>query len=36
MDTTISKLKNEFVKIIDQIGKIQTIKMSAHLKISRF
>jgi hypothetical protein len=36
MDTTISELKNEFVKIIDQIGKIQTIKMSAHLKISRF
>jgi hypothetical protein len=36
MDTTISELKNEFVKIIDQIGKIQAIKMSTHLKISRF
>jgi len=36
MDTTISELKNEFVKIIDQIGKIQAIKMSTHLKITRF
>ena len=36
MESAIGELKNRFIKINDQIGKILEIKMSAHFKISRF